>query len=473
MPKVTDPQKMVTDPALLRELERQGIDKDYVEFTQDYAPRSEGKKHSPNAKFYRDHKSGKEFMVVSGLPMVNATGNKVEVGWETVPSPVPPVYRAKNNVFHAEVIVQKNQITYTCRNNQPSGEKQGNAVGYRPQLFLDGIEVLCGNPTLLLNDPLNPNYHQNTIEWDYGICKRRLRVIEGRIHGYWIFAQSPNGEVRIKYNQSQPRLKLSGYAINDDEERITATEFAEAEYPLEIGDSATYYPDAHVETTSVDGVVQHIDGAGLSWANIIAAAGTAAIDDGASGQPFYYRSDGNANEWDQLYRSIFLFDSSGLPDGAVISAAVLSLYGIFPKADPNGDSPNVNIYETNPASNDELVPGDFEAGVGKFGSTPFATAIAYADWKTADPFWNDFIFNAAGRAAISKTGVSKFGTRNANYDVAATPPNWVSGSAARVTCYYAEQGVGFKPKLVVTYEEPGLGNKSATMGAKMIAGKLI
>lgn len=51
--KVTDPQKVVTDELVLRELQRQGIDKNFVEFVQDYAPRSRGKEYSPTAKFYR------------------------------------------------------------------------------------------------------------------------------------------------------------------------------------------------------------------------------------------------------------------------------------------------------------------------------------------------------------------------------------------------------------------------------------
>ncbi len=41
--KVTDPAKIVTDPVLLSALARQGVDKDYVEFYQDYAPSSGAK----------------------------------------------------------------------------------------------------------------------------------------------------------------------------------------------------------------------------------------------------------------------------------------------------------------------------------------------------------------------------------------------------------------------------------------------
>lgn len=75
---------LVTDPILLQELARQGIDSADVDFDQDYAPRSLGKRHSPYAKFYTTiagHAKGRQFMVVSGLPMVDGDGTKIEVGW--------------------------------------------------------------------------------------------------------------------------------------------------------------------------------------------------------------------------------------------------------------------------------------------------------------------------------------------------------------------------------------------------------
>ena len=59
-------------------------DKDYVEFIQDYAPRNLGKGRSPYAKFYRDLKSNKRFMVVSGLPMVKPDGEKFVVGFISI-----------------------------------------------------------------------------------------------------------------------------------------------------------------------------------------------------------------------------------------------------------------------------------------------------------------------------------------------------------------------------------------------------
>jgi hypothetical protein len=88
--KVTDPANTATDPELLSHLKRPGIDKDYVEFTRDYGKRVKGK-CSPYAKFYRDLKSNKRFMVISQLPMADADGAAIEAAWnlekETYSSP--------------------------------------------------------------------------------------------------------------------------------------------------------------------------------------------------------------------------------------------------------------------------------------------------------------------------------------------------------------------------------------------------
>lgn len=472
--KVTDPTKQVTDSVLLSELARQGIDKDFVELYQDYAPAYvNGKKvkgQSPYAKFYRDLKSNRGFMVVSGLPMVDADGIKIEPGWWQAGK---NYFSEKGNLFRARV--QGTDIELICKNDQPDGRKANNRLSYNPQLFLNGIEQICGQPILLPVDPLNPNYLENTLEWNYGICKRRLRQIEGGVYGSWTFPTNPNGEVRIKYNQTGDyKLRLGQFRISNDEEVIKPGDFDELAkiggYPVIVSDSATYYPDANPETTSVDGQARqsYAAAAGVSWATIIAAAGNNAADSSTSDYPTYISEDGTGydNKWKALYRCIFLFDTSGLPDTAIISAAVLSLYGIGKNDTGTAIAPNVNLYSSAPASNTAVVGGDFDS----LGTTPFCdTPITYANWKTASPYWNDFDLNAAGIAAIDKAGVSKFGTRNANYDVAATAPAWTASGTHRVQAYFSEQGTGYKPTLVVTYTLPIVAPTVTTQAVSDIA----
>lgn len=463
--KVTDPEKKVTDPEVLKQLVQQGIDPDYVEFWHDYAPRGKGKGYSPYAKFYRDLKSGKRIMAVSGLPKVNADGVKIcgnssgktIIGWKQIS---PKVFKSKPNIFSAMVTLSK--VTITCDNDQPTGIKKGDKVTYHPQLFLNNVEQTCGDATLLETDPINPNYHYNVLEWDYGICKRRIRIIEGRIHGYWIFAQNPNGEVRIKYNQSQPRLKLSGYAINGDEEQVTTTEFNQTEYPLQIGDSATFYPDAHEETSSVDGRLAMSD---ADWATLRAKA------TGSHAQPSVAQGQGIQGEWYDsgsiywLIRSPLLFDSSGLDDHAVISAATLSVYATGAGDNTETTHPaDIQIVSCTPASNTDLVIEDFD----QFGTTKFLDSAYDLGTFIGTAAYHNFILNALGIANISKVGVSSFAIRANNDFSDATAPS----DRSYGTLYFADQGNGYQPKLIATYDIVFHETATVKIGTKITSTRL-
>jgi hypothetical protein len=454
--KVTDPAKMVTDHVLLSALEKQGIDKNYVEFYHDYAPAYvNGKKvkgQSPYAKFYRDLKSKKRFMVVSQLPMVDADGSKVEVGWEQSGDK----FTGKNNLF--KCTVKGTEVELKIKNDQPDGRRTGDKLTFSPQLFLDGVEQKASESVLLNVDPVNANYSSNVLEWDYGICKRWLRLIEGRILGSWVFESNPLSEVRIKYNQSGDwKLRLGQYKSGEDEELIPINVFAEAEYPFTVCDSDTFYPDADPESSTVDGTIWKTDS---DWSTAHGASVGSNKSDSVASQ--IAATAGLTSGIYYIYRAAYLFDTSGLPDGAVISAATLSIYG---SSTYGSGTHTYNIYSSNPASNTALVSDDFD----QFGTTAFCdSAIAHADWDTSD--YNDFALNSSGIAAISKTGVSKFGMREAAHDVANSAPT----ADAYIQGYYAEQGEGYKPKLVVTYTTGEAKNSADTgSGVESLSSRLL
>ncbi len=221
----------------------------------------------------------------------------------------------------------------------------------------------------------------------------------------------------------------------------------------------TFYPDAHPESTSVDGYVAHFTGSigtGISWSALRAASGNESDDDGTECINWglaYFTSDttGQDNLWTYLIRGIALFDTSFLPDDAIIESAVLSLYGAA-KMDGLSVAPSTNIYSANPASNTDLESSDFvNVGTIAFCDEP----ITYAAWVTNG--YNDFILNAEGLAAISKTGVTKIGIRNANYDAAGVAPAWKRNSSSGVEWYQADKGSGYEPKLVIEYSYSGEG----------------
>ena len=209
-------------------------------------------------------------------------------------------------------------------------------------------------------------------------------------------------------------------------------------------DTLTAYPDPNPETATVDGYVLRT--AAEAWATKTAGAGTD-FDDTGTSDGFVRIVSTTANNWNILRRSIFLFDTSSLGAGSTISAAVMSLFGES-KTDNLAITPNIDIYTSTPASNTALEAADY----GNTGSTSqTGAAMSYASWSGASVY-NDFTFSATGRGNVSKTGVSKFAARNANYDVANTPPTWSDSVSSNLGGSYADAaGTTQDPKLVVTY----------------------
>jgi hypothetical protein len=212
----------------------------------------------------------------------------------------------------------------------------------------------------------------------------------------------------------------------------------------------TFYPDSNPESTSVDGVVLRLSLHGESWSTLVSSAGNYNSDAYHNDGIVSIISDNDTDNWESLSRAIILVDTSGLPDTAVITGGTLSVWGEV-KNDTLNIAPDINIYASSPISNTDLVDADYQ----NLGTVAFSTPIAYANWSVSG--YNNFTLNAAGLAQISKVGVSKFGVRNANYDVASITPAWShSGNyMSELNFYTAEQpGNSQDPKLVVTYALP-------------------
>jgi hypothetical protein len=153
----------------------------------------------------------------------------------------------------------------------------------------------------------------------------------------------------------------------------------------------------------------------------------------------------DGSNYRQNARCIYLFDTSSITDTDTIDSATLSIK-VYDKVDPASKAPDSNIYTATPASNTALVAGDY-AQTGNTAQCDTAvtyaamTAGAYADWA----------LNATGLGNISKTGVSKFSNKNANYDNANSAPGLTSAD------YYCRAngadmaGTTGDPKLVVVH----------------------
>ena len=217
----------------------------------------------------------------------------------------------------------------------------------------------------------------------------------------------------------------------------------------------TSYPDAHPETNTVDGrvSVSLSLGSGESWATMHdRTSGTAADTTLADEASNWISADNTSNQWIGMHRGFFLFYTAALTSASVISAAVMSLYGTNKGfIGPFIPEPSFDVCTTSPASNTDLVVEDFDqvGSVSQTGGSP----ITYGSWNTAG--YNDFTFNSTGIGNINKTGISKFGTREATYDIPNTSPTWANQYAVWVLHYFSDQtGTTNDPKLVVTYTKP-------------------
>jgi len=450
--------KLVTDSVIKNMAARLKLDvnKGDITFEADYdIPHDmfSNPDYHPFSKLYAINKGdqqGAAIQVMSGLPMVRQTdGAKCSAKLQKIAGK----YRAAENMF--DLIIDQGVIHAVPLNDQPGGiVTTGDYVEWNPVLKLDGNTVnSVSGPVLLSIDPVNTNYSNNTLEWDYGICLRRIRIIEGRILERWTFFSNPGGEIRIEHNhRGKASFRIGGPGIDildGDIEVITKQTFDEAEYPFEISASSTFYP---TDGSYEDG--QAFENTAAIWPTIRGDVGDAASDDSASNYVFFIQSYQTVDKWVSLYRSFLIINTASIPDGDTVSAAELSLYGDggTAKTDECGIASRLVVVASNPANDDSIVAGDYDSRE----TTAFSGTVTYASWNDAG--YNAFTFNAAGRAAINKIGATKLAVVDDVYDRGGSTPTHpgTNGLRSWVRGFWVEQGVGFKPKLAVTHAPLGI-----------------
>jgi hypothetical protein len=145
---------------------------------------------------------------------------------------------------------------------------------------------------------------------------------------------------------------------------------------------------------------------------------------------------------DRQYRSIVSFDTSSLPDGAVITGATLRLV--------RGTSSGTNPFTILGTCQVDVRSGFFGTGVGlanaDFEAAASASAVGSLSNAATDGASSQAGLNAAGLAAINKTGVTQFKlffTTDDNDNNAYDYIGYFSGENATVAN---------RPTLVVTYQ---------------------
>lgn len=209
--------------------------------------------------------------------------------------------------------------------------------------------------------------------------------------------------------------------------------------------SDTFNPDANPESTSVDGRVYR-GVVNETFGTIRAGVGSAGDDTFSSDLNIQVKGSGTSNQWAVLLRSFFLFDTSSIPDGDIVSAATFSLY-VTAKTTNITDS--VGLLQSNPASNTAIIASDYQG----FTQTTRQTNSDLTISGMTTSAYNDWVLNNTGISNVSKTGITKLGIKTAS-DIDNSAPSWVNGASGDFTANQADAGSN-KPKLVVTHSATG------------------
>ncbi len=241
--------------------------------------------------------------------------------------------------------------------------------------------------------------------------------------------------------------------------------FASSTMPVYTDTTTTFYPNANPESTSVDGKasasVSYFD-----WATIRGTTGCpSCFDDSATtfsvmGLTYQEASttelpcDTGTSGWLGLGVGFYLFDTSALTSSATLSSATFSVFG----QSSGGNTFNTSIVVTNsnPDSNTAIAGADYSDHTTQMATEYGASRLANGSFSTSA--YNNFSLNATGLSNVSKTSITKLGTRSsADFDNTDPTSDQCAGAldVDNPIAYSADQtGTSNDPKLAVTYTLP-------------------
>lgn len=310
----------------------------------------------------------------------------------------PAIYEIKNNTF--SVIVNGTQVT-TAYN--------GEWLSWNPVVYVDSKQYTAisnaSKKTDNSKNVLNINYGNNILEWNYEVCTRRITITEGKITEEYIFDKDPKGNVWIKDNATQSQgfeWEVMPYAYDSNMKPIEINEYkqvsamvlADAKYPVVIDPTVNY------GAASYSSLIGWNANYNTAW-DLASATYTSPSWLGQALSGGYYG----------VMRFGVVSDTSGLPDDCTITAA----YIYITCSDYSTDDFYISVYGGSSSTypHNPVVAGDYDRDY---------TGTYYGQtWYTSGSSCQ-INLNAAGLAAISKTGVSKYYLRSAS-DIAAAAPD--------------------------------------------------
>ena len=225
------------------------------------------------------------------------------------------------------------------------------------------------------------------------------------------------------------------------------------------GTVSTFYPDA----SAIDGHVGR-DGNDL-WADMRASGSSETNDDsGTTILAYNVAANAPTDRYASLYRGIFLFDTSDLPDDDLIDSATFEFVVTQMYVNLNASSDSLSMVTSAPASDTSLTNADYNV----LSTTKQAADLTVSTMTDDSSTYTVMTLNATGLGNISKTGITKFGTRG-TVDLAdsPTPANspWSEATTRLRIASSREVLTGDKrPKLVVTHSAPPTAAITGTIG---------
>lgn len=300
-------------------------------------------------------------------------------------------------------------------------DSSGKQIGFGRDGSIDIERFIFINPPVLVDDPNGSIVR----EWEE----------DGETH-----------QRRLRENPQEALLQSLAHTIKVKKQKFGSENIVRGK----IGNTtSTFYPDAHTESTSVDGYVLrlHDVGLGAPWSTLVTEVGSDADDSSATFYAMNIAGDTVESRWRQIIRGVTLFDTSSLPNTDTIDSATYSLNYNAKSQGNISPSPSIGVYIPAPASNTALVASDYESFTG---TVLQSNEISYDDIPTSG--YADWTLNSTGLGNISKTDITtKFGTRS-DYDATNTAPIWADGQWSTYQVKSADTaGTSSDPKLVVEH----------------------
>lgn len=205
-----------------------------------------------------------------------------------------------------------------------------------------------------------------------------------------------------------------------------------------------FYPDAHPETTTVDGYVyNHLVSPYTTFDNIRNVEYITTPSPSSTSIMLYLRKAGSGDVYDSLSRGIVCFDTSSIPDDATIVSATLGLYFNYVY---DGLLRSVGITTCTTDSDTTIIGDDYD--ITNYGADRLATDKTVSSLSTSS--YTDFTLNATGLAAISLSGVTKLSVRF-DSDIDNTAPTGFDSISTSTLVYFSSSEGNYKPRLTVTY----------------------